>query len=100
MGLLENLFKIQKTKKKRELSKDYFKMLNGYTPAFTTYNGGIYEMEITRAAITCLCLPIAASWQPDQGSAYKNLGKEKDAKKTKMNPFMDTLSFFIELQQY
>ena len=26
-------------------------MLDGYTPAFTTYDGGVYEMELTRACI-------------------------------------------------
>ena len=40
-----------KDQKSTENFQGYFKMLNGYTPAFTTYNGGIYEMEITRAAI-------------------------------------------------
>lgn len=29
----------------------YFKMLDGYTPAFTSFNGGVYEMELTRACI-------------------------------------------------
>lgn len=29
----------------------YFRMLNGYTPVFTTYDGGVYEMELTRACI-------------------------------------------------
>lgn len=28
-----------------------FKMLNGYTPRFTSYNGGLYESELIRAAI-------------------------------------------------
>lgn len=31
--------------------KEYFEMLNAYTPRFTTYEGGLYEMELTRAAI-------------------------------------------------
>ena len=26
----------------------YFKMLNGYSPTFTSYNGGVYEMDLTR----------------------------------------------------
>ena len=28
----------------------YFKMLNGYSPTFTSYNGGVYEMDLTRSA--------------------------------------------------
>ena len=26
-------------------------MLNGYSPVFTTYEGGLYEMDLTRAAV-------------------------------------------------
>ena len=29
----------------------YFKMLNGYSPTFTSYNGGVYEMDLTRTAV-------------------------------------------------
>ena len=29
----------------------FFKMLNGYVPRFTSYNGGLYESELIRAAI-------------------------------------------------
>jgi hypothetical protein len=29
----------------------FFKMLDGYTPHFTTYQGGLYEMQLIRAAI-------------------------------------------------
>mgnify|MGYP007025192933 CR=1 FL=1 len=28
----------------------YFKMLNGYSPTFTSFNGGVYEMDLTRVA--------------------------------------------------
>lgn len=29
----------------------YFQMLDGYTPSFYTYDGGVYEMELTRSCI-------------------------------------------------
>lgn len=29
----------------------YFRMLDGYTPAFSSFTGGVYEMELTRACI-------------------------------------------------
>lgn len=87
MGLFENLFKRPKA---TENFQGYFKMLNGYTPAFTTYNGGIYEMEITRAAIHAFATHCSKLQPEMQGSAYKNLGKKMQ---TKMNPFMDTTKF-------
>lgn len=48
MGAFEKLlgnFKI-----KKQLGS-YFQMLDGYTPAWTTYDGGVYEMELTRSCI-------------------------------------------------
>ena len=29
---------------------NYFKMLNGYSPTFTSFSGGVYEMDLTRTA--------------------------------------------------
>jgi len=87
LGLLENLFKRPKS---TENFQGYFKMLNGYTPAFTTYNGGIYEMEITRAAIHAFAIHCSKLQPEMQGSAYKQLGKRLQ---TKANPFMDTTKF-------
>lgn len=85
--MLENLFKRPKS---TENFQGYFKMLNGYTPAFTTYNGGIYEMEITRAAIHAFAIHCSKLQPEMQGSAYKQLGKRLQ---TKANPFMDTTKF-------
>lgn len=87
MGLLENIFKRPRS---TENVKGYFKLLNGYTPTFTTYSGGIYEMEITRAAIHAFATHCSKLQPEIQGSAYKNLGKKMQ---TKMNPFMDTTKF-------
>jgi len=49
MGLFEKIFG-----NRPKVKGDYegvFKMLNGYTPHFTTWGGGIYESELVRAAI-------------------------------------------------
>ena len=48
MGAFDKLF--GKFKVKQQLGA-FFQMLDGYTPAFTTYDGGVYEMELTRACI-------------------------------------------------
>lgn len=48
MGAFSKLFgKI----KANQLLGGYFAMLDGYTPIFKTYDGGVYEMELTRACI-------------------------------------------------
>lgn len=48
MGAFDFLFKRPKA---AEQVNTYFKMLDGYTPIFTSYDGGVYEMELTRACI-------------------------------------------------
>lgn len=48
MGAFNKLFgKI----KANRLMGGFFAMLDGYTPVFTSYDGGVYEMEIVRACI-------------------------------------------------
>ena len=45
---------IFKRKKEIKYLYDGLKVLNGYTPVFTTYTGGLYEMELTRSAINSI----------------------------------------------
>ena len=48
MGMLEKLF----PKKHEDIRVgQYFKLLNGYTPAFTSWSGQLYESDRVRAAI-------------------------------------------------
>ena len=49
MSLFDAIFK--KAPKPQGRYDGAFKMLNGYTPHFTTYNGSIYEQQLIRAAI-------------------------------------------------
>lgn len=91
MGLLEKIF----PKQAKEKAVDgYFKTLNAYTPAFTTYSGGIYEMELTRAAIHAFASQCGKLKPEIVGSAYKNLEKTLQFKP---NPFMDTYKFIYRL---
>lgn len=48
MGAFKKLF--WKFKVNKELGP-FFQLLDGYTPVFTTYDGGVYEMELTRACV-------------------------------------------------
>ena len=48
MGVFDLIFKRPKA---AQQVNGYFKMLDGYTPIFSTYDGGVYEMELTRACI-------------------------------------------------
>ncbi len=48
MGVFEKLFPRPKVKKQ---VNGYFQMLDGYTPIFSNWDGGVYEMELTRSCI-------------------------------------------------
>ena len=50
MGLFDALFKNRPKEPIAQLKTD-FKMLNGYTPRFTSFSGGLYESELIRSAI-------------------------------------------------
>ena len=50
MGLFEKIFGNRPKEKKDEIVEQ-FKMLDGYTPRFTSFGGGVYESELIRTAI-------------------------------------------------
>jgi hypothetical protein len=91
MGLFEAIFK----KPKERLSSDgYYKMLNGYTPVFTSAPANLYEMERIRAAVHSFAT-FCSKLQPEMtGSAKRHLEKTL---KFKPNPFMDTTKFLYRL---
>ena len=57
MSLFDALFK--KTPTPKGSYEGTFKLLNGYTPQFTTYHGGVYESELIRAAINARAVHIS-----------------------------------------
>ena len=95
MGLFEKLFpNAKKEKEKIDKVEGYFKTLDAYTPSFSTYNGGIYEMELTRAAINAYATAISKLKPEFTGSAYPSLAKRMQFKP---NPYMDTTKFLYRL---
>ena len=67
MGLFDFIFG-----KRPEPKGEYegvFKLLNGYTPHFTSYNGSLYESELIRAAINARATHISKLNVETQGSA-------------------------------
>ena len=94
MGLLEKLFPNFGNKNKQRQVDGYFKTLDAYTPSFTTYDGGLYEMELTRSAINSFATAVSKLKPEFQGTAYKSLGKRMQYKP---NPFMDTTKFLYRL---
>ena len=76
---------------------NYFKMLNGYSPTFTSFSGGVYEMDLTRTAVNNFATHCSKLKPEIEGSALKTLEKTLQHKP---NYFMDTTKFIKRLATY
>lgn len=74
MGLFDWLFG-NKPKKQGQYEGAY-KMLNGYTPHFTSWNGHLYESELVRASINALATHISKLDVKTYGSAKPALTRK------------------------
>lgn len=91
MGLLSNIIKRNKLDK---AIHEYFKVINGYTPVFTSFEGGIYEMEQTRAAIHCFATHVSKLKPEVLG---RNNGVLERTLQYKPNELMDTKKYLYRL---
>lgn len=80
--------------KQMQVIDSYFKMLNGYSPTFTSFNGGVYEMDLTRTAVNSFATHCSKLKPEITGSAGKSLEK---VLQFKPNYFMDTVKFIKRL---
>ena len=67
MGLFDKLF--GNRPKPQGAYDGFFTMLNGYTPRFTSFNGGVYESELIRSAINARATHISKLNVVVQGAA-------------------------------
>ena len=74
MSLFDKIFG-NRPKPKGEF-EGFFKMLNGYTPHFTSWAGGLYESELVRAAINANATHISKLDVTFQGSARPALQRK------------------------
>jgi len=93
MGLFEKIFKQQKA----DPVKAFFQMLDGYTPAWTTYEGGVYEMELTRSCIHAFATHASKLQPAVSGPDLFRIGQ---VLKSKPNPFMVTSQFLYKCATY
>jgi hypothetical protein len=91
MGAFDKLF--GKIKVKKELGS-FFQMLDGYTPIFTTYDGGVYEMELTRACIHTFATHCSKLQPNVEGPDPYGL---KAILESKPNPFMTSAQFLYKV---
>lgn len=91
MGAFAKLF--GKVKVKKQIG-GYFHMLDGYTPIFTTYDGGVYEMELTRSCIHTFANHCSKLLPNVTGAGSKWCATLLDSKP---NPFMTSAQFVYKV---
>lgn len=91
MGLLEKLF----PKKTAEAEVyQYFQTLGGYTPVYTSFEGGVYEMALTRACIHTFATHVSKLRPEVRGP---NAGRLNQILGYQPNPWMDTKKYLYRL---
>ena len=90
MGAFSKLFAKIKAK---QMMGGFFAMLDGYSPAFSTYDGGVYEMELTRACIHTFATHCSKLQPKVQGPDNKNIQAVLDGKP---NIFMTGAQFLYK----
>lgn len=91
MGAFDFLFR--RPKAAAEVNH-YFKMMDGYTPIFTNYDGGVYEMELTRSCIHTFANH-CSKLQPNVVGA--DIHRIKHILDGKPNPFMTSAQFLYKV---
>lgn len=91
MGLLEKLFP-RKTAEAAVYT--YFKTLGGYAPVYTSFEGGVYEMALTRACIHTFATHVSKLKPVVKGPASRRLERTLQFQP---NPWMDTKKYLYRL---
>ena len=93
MGLFDKIFPKKKYPSEQQLT-GYFKTLTAYQPVYTSYEGGLYEMALTRAAISTfarhcskLKLEVVGNIRHDLANTLQN----------KPNPFQTSSQFLARI---
>lgn len=91
MGAFDKLFRRPKVAKQ---VNGYFRMLDGYTPIFTNYDGGVYEMELTRSCIHTFANHCSKLQPKVSGPDKRGLQALLDGRP---NPFMTSAQFVYKV---
>lgn len=91
MGAFDKLF--GRFRVKRQVGK-YFALLDGYTPIFSSYDGGVYEMELTRSCIHTFATHCSKLQPEVSGPDARGVQAMLDGKP---NPFMTSAQFLYKV---
>lgn len=91
MGLFEKLF--PKKTAEREMYS-WFRTLGGYTPVYTSFDGGLYEMYLTRACIHTFATHVSKLKPVVSGPGSGKMGR---VLAYRPNPWQDTKKYLYRL---
>lgn len=94
MGLLQSVFGKKPKKDKEQAVQQYYETLTGYKPAFKTFEGSLYEMELTRAAIHSFATHCSKLKPVVKGEARTDLAKNLPFR---ANPWQVTSQYLYRL---
>ena len=95
MGIFDRLRKDREERKNITRLTNTFKMLTGYNPIFTSYDGGLYEMGLTRSCIDKIATQCSKLHPVINGN--KNYKKYNTLLQNKPNRLMTTQQFLYRL---
>lgn len=95
MGIFDKFRKKTEERKNIQRLTDVFKLLNGYNPIFTSYDGGLYEMGLTRSCIDKIATQCSKLHPVINGN--KNYKKYNTILQNKPNRLMTTQQFLYRL---
>ena len=91
MGFFENL---RKKGKMEQAVNEYFQLMNGYVPRFTSFEGGVYEMELTRAAVHSFATHVSKLAPEIKGTGNEAIER---ILRYRPNPLMDAKKYLYRL---
>ena len=94
MGLFDIFFGRRPKASTKKQVDGFFEMLDGYTPIFSNYDGGVYEMELTRACIHTFASHCSKLLPTVAGADSKGIGLVLDGK---VNTFMTSPQFVYKV---
>ena len=74
-GFIQNAVDKVIEKRKMRVLSNSFQIINGYSPAFTSFKSGLYEMDLTRSSIHTLANQTSKLNPIIVGNGYKSLEK-------------------------
>ena len=94
MGVFDTLFPKKVGENTEQQVSTYFKTLNAYSPVYTSFEGGVYEMALTKACIHSFATHCAKLKPVVNGAANPSLERKLQFKP---NPYMDTKKYIYRL---